>query len=113
MPIKCRASKAALGTRYLGAMAWELQAAFGLGADECHIAIVDADGVALAAIQGLNHRGRLVAFAFDGLHTSAKHQRPRHGELEQRRQDAFAARHDQDRHRQSANGNRFYRLFKP
>ena len=31
-------------------------AAFGLGTDERHIATVDADGVALAAIQGLNQK---------------------------------------------------------
>jgi hypothetical protein len=35
-------------------MAQDFHAAFGLGADDKHIATVDADGVALAAIQGLN-----------------------------------------------------------
>jgi hypothetical protein len=37
-------------------MAQDFHAAFNLGADDKHIATVDADGVALAAIQGLNQR---------------------------------------------------------
>ena len=40
--------------RHLGPMAQEFRAAFGLGANDVSIATVDADGVALAAIQGLN-----------------------------------------------------------
>ena len=44
------------GTRHLGPMAQDFHAAFGLGADDTHIATVDADGVALAAIQGLNEK---------------------------------------------------------
>lgn len=43
-------------SRHLGPMAQDFQAAFGLGADDKHIATVDADGVALAAIQGLNEK---------------------------------------------------------
>jgi hypothetical protein len=39
--------------RHLGPMAQDF-AAFGLGADDRHIAVVDASGVALAAIQGLH-----------------------------------------------------------
>ena len=41
------------GIRHMGPMAQDFYAAFGLGADERHIVTVDADGVALAAIQGL------------------------------------------------------------
>ena len=37
-------------------MAQDSDAAFGLGADEKSITTVDADGVALAAIQGLNQK---------------------------------------------------------
>ena len=37
-------------------MAQDFHAAFGLGTDDKHIATVDADGVALAAIQGLNQK---------------------------------------------------------
>jgi len=39
--------------RHLGPMAQDFHAAFGLGMDERHISSVDADGVALAALQGL------------------------------------------------------------
>lgn len=42
--------------RHLGPVAQDFHAAFGLGEDENHIATVDADGVALAAIQGLNQK---------------------------------------------------------
>ena len=41
------------GIRHMGPMAQDFHAAFGLGQDDTHIATVDADGVALAAIQGL------------------------------------------------------------
>jgi hypothetical protein len=37
-------------------MAQDFHAAFGLGPDDKHISSVDADGVALAAIQGLNEK---------------------------------------------------------
>lgn len=40
--------------RHLGPMAQDFYRAFGLGADEEHIAPIDTNGVALAAIQGLN-----------------------------------------------------------
>ena len=45
------------GTAHLGPMAQDFHAAFGLnGADDKHIATVDEEGVALAAIQGLNQK---------------------------------------------------------
>ncbi len=44
------------GTAHLGPMAQDFYAAFGLGADEKHIATVDEEGVALAAVQGLNQK---------------------------------------------------------
>jgi hypothetical protein len=40
---------------HVGPMAQDFYAAFNVGADDKHIATVDADGVALAAIQGLYH----------------------------------------------------------
>jgi len=40
----------------MGAVAQDFYSAFHVGADDRHIAIVDADGVALAAIQGLNQK---------------------------------------------------------
>jgi hypothetical protein len=44
------------GVRHLGPTAQDFHAAFGLGEDERSIGTVDADGVALAAIQGLNRK---------------------------------------------------------
>ncbi len=44
------------GTRHIGPMAQDFYAAFEVGLDEKSIATVDADGVALAAIQGLNQK---------------------------------------------------------
>ena len=45
------------GTQHLGPMAQDFHAAFGLnGTDDKHIATVDEEGVALAAIQGLNQK---------------------------------------------------------
>ncbi len=41
---------------HLGPMAQDFYAAFALGMDDRHISMVDADGVALAAIQGLNEK---------------------------------------------------------
>ena len=43
-------------TPHLGPVAQDFKAAFDLGADDKSIATVDADGVALAAIQGLNQK---------------------------------------------------------
>ena len=40
--------------RHMGPMAQDFYAAFGLGNDDSHIHTIDADGVALAAIQGLH-----------------------------------------------------------
>ena len=45
-----------LGGEHIGPMAQDFFAAFGLGPDDKHITNVDADGVALAAIQGLNEK---------------------------------------------------------
>jgi hypothetical protein len=40
--------------RHLGPMTQDFSAAFGLGADDRHIHVIDAGGVALTAIQGLH-----------------------------------------------------------
>jgi hypothetical protein len=42
--------------RHIGAMAQDFKAAFAVGDDDRHISTSDADGVALAAIQGLNQK---------------------------------------------------------
>jgi hypothetical protein len=51
--------------RHIGPLAQDFHAAFGLGEDEQHISALDADGVALAAVQGvyqlLQERDALVA----------------------------------------------------
>jgi hypothetical protein len=44
------------GARHMGPMAQDFKAAFGVGETDTGITTVDADGVALAAIQGLNER---------------------------------------------------------
>lgn len=53
-----------VAVRHVGPMAQDFRAAFGLGEDDRHIATVDEEGVALAAIKGLkaendNLRSRL------------------------------------------------------
>jgi hypothetical protein len=58
MPITQWSFKESPGARHLGPMAQDFYAAFGLGWDDKHIATVDADGVALAAIQALNQKLR-------------------------------------------------------
>ena len=54
LPISEWQYKTQTGARHIGPMAQDFHEAFALGRDEKHIATVDADGVALAAIQGLN-----------------------------------------------------------
>jgi hypothetical protein len=56
VPIQTWSYKSEGAIRHIGPVAQDFQAVFGLGADDKHIATVDADGVALAAIQGLNQR---------------------------------------------------------
>ncbi|MFO1499576.1 MAG: tail fiber domain-containing protein [Verrucomicrobiota bacterium] len=56
LPISQWNFKSAPADTHLGPMAQDFYAAFGLGADDKHIATVDADGVAFAAIQGLADR---------------------------------------------------------
>jgi hypothetical protein len=56
LPIMQWSFKEFPGARHLGPMAQDFHAAFGVGLDDKHIATVDADGVALAAIQGLNEK---------------------------------------------------------
>jgi len=53
VPIHTWRYRAAPLVRHIGPMAQDFSAAFGVGEDDTHINTVDADGVALAAIQGL------------------------------------------------------------
>ena len=56
LPITRWNYKSDIAAPHLGPVAQDFHAAFGLGTDDKHIATVDADGVALAAIQGLNQK---------------------------------------------------------
>ena len=55
------------GVKHLGPVAQDFKSAFGLGTDDKSIGTVDADGVALAAIQGLNQKleGQIAAQKMD------------------------------------------------
>mgnify|MGYP002778340353 FL=1 len=56
LPIGTWEYKSERGARHLGPMAQDFRAAFGLGADDKSIALLDASGVALAAVQALEAR---------------------------------------------------------
>lgn len=57
LPIQSWAYKNSPETRHIGPVAQDFHAAFQFnGEDDKHISTVDADGVALAAIQGLNEK---------------------------------------------------------
>ena len=56
LPISEWNYKTDTGTRHVGPMAQDFQAAFQLSTDDKHISVVDEGGVALAAIQGLNRK---------------------------------------------------------
>ena len=56
LPISEWAYKGESATRHIGPVAQDFKEAFGLGSSDKSIATVDADGVALAAIQGLNRK---------------------------------------------------------
>jgi len=58
------------GTRHIGPMAQDFHAAFQVGEDDKHIGTVDADGVALAAIQGLYELVREQGEALSALRES-------------------------------------------
>jgi hypothetical protein len=56
LPLSEWSYKTDTAVRHIGPTAQDFHAAFGLGSDDTTIATIDADGVALAAIQGLNAR---------------------------------------------------------
>jgi hypothetical protein len=56
LPIQSWRYKNDQAVRHIGPVAQDFHAAFQVGTDDKHIATVDADGVALAAIQGLNRK---------------------------------------------------------
>jgi hypothetical protein len=78
MPVQSWAYKSENGKRHIGPVAQDFHAAFGLnGVDDTTIATVDADGVALAAIQGLNQK-------VEEQRTELKQQQTEIAELKQR-----------------------------
>lgn len=86
LPVRSWHYDAEPGVSHLGPTAQDFHAAFGLGADERHIASVDADGVALAAIKGLE---RIVGSQRERLHAqraSLRSLRARVAALERRGQ---------------------------
>jgi hypothetical protein len=56
LPLSRWSYKNDANTTHVGPMAQDFHGAFNVGTDDKHIATVDADGVALAAIQGLNQK---------------------------------------------------------
>jgi len=58
-----------LSVRHMGPMAQDFRKAFGLGEDNKHIDTIDADGVALAAIQGLYRQNQELRRQNDELST--------------------------------------------
>jgi hypothetical protein len=58
LPVRTWSYEAEPGVRHIGPTAQDFHRAFGLGEDNRHIASVDADGVALAAIKGLERELR-------------------------------------------------------
>jgi hypothetical protein len=56
LPLSRWSYKSDRANRHIGPMAQDFYAAFAAGSDDKSICTVDADGVALAAIQGLNQK---------------------------------------------------------
>jgi len=77
--------------RHMGPMAQDFYAAFGLGEDNKHISTVDADGVALAAIQGLAAQNQALAAENAALKSQAAGQQQAIDDL-QRQNAAMEAR---------------------
>jgi len=70
--------------RHMGPVAQDFYAAFGLGADDKHIASLDANGVALAAIQGLYARNQEQAARIEALEAQNAELQTQLDALEQR-----------------------------
>jgi hypothetical protein len=78
------------GVEHVGPMAGAFRDAFGLGADAAHIAGVDADGVALAAVQALADGRDATDERVDRLETATERGRDRVAALEARNQRTAA-----------------------
>jgi hypothetical protein len=67
MPVTAWNYKTQPGVRHIGPTAQDFNAAFGVGEDDRHIAPLDTNGVALAAIQGLGQLSQHLAARIDSL----------------------------------------------
>jgi len=61
---------------HIGPMAQDFAAAFGVGEDNTHISTVDADGVALAAIQGLYQENQQLKARLASVEQAQEHSAP-------------------------------------
>jgi len=84
LPITTWNFKEAPGARHMGPMAQDFYAAFGLGGSDKTITTVDPDGVALAAIQGLNQKLERQAAQLKENETTITELRARLEQLERR-----------------------------
>ena len=71
--------------RHIGPVAQDFSAAFNLGADDKHISTVDADGVAMAAIQGLYQQNQELTNEVRQLRTQLLRQQAQLNQLRRRR----------------------------
>jgi hypothetical protein len=103
LPIQRWRYKNDRATHHIGPVTQDFHAAFQVGADDKHIATVDADGVALAAIQGLHQKIE---------HENAK-LREENAEMKARlvALEAQAAKHARTHTRLEALEARFERMF--
>lgn len=72
------------GIRHMGPMAQDVFAAFGLGVDEAHLAPLDANGIAMAAIQALTDRTESQARENDALRSDVEALKTQNADLEAR-----------------------------
>ena len=95
--------KSVPGIAHMGPMAQDFHAAFGLGDDATRLAPMDVQGVALAAIQGLN--AKLEARVVELARELAEERAARHGEMAEFRRavDVLLARSPPDGARVTAN----------
>ena len=83
MPITTWDYKARPAERHIGPMAQDFHAAFGLGADERHIDVVDGIGVSLAAIQELQRQLQQKSLRIDALEAQVQQRSARVDTLEE------------------------------
>ena len=70
--------------KHIGPMAQDFHAAFGVnGSDDKHISVIDEGGVALAAIQGLNHKVDSENAGLQSVKSELKRESAENAELKQ------------------------------